>query len=190
MNVLSEIQTFISIAGLSKMQILALGVGGAFGMALILSELADPDRIIGTLRLKDFHAMRTIAMFVLTSMVGVWVLTEAGLANFSIKPAVMIPVAVGGGLMGFGFGMTGFCPGTGLACAAAGRGDAWISIAGMFLGALAFIVLWPYIVPPLSEIWNYGKTTIPVFTKTPAYYWVGGTVLVGGLILFLTRPGK
>ena len=175
---------------LSQMQILALGIGGVFGMALILAELADPDRIIGTLRLKDFHAMRTIAMFVLTSMVGVWVLSEAGMAHLSIKPAVMIPVAAGGALLGFGFGMTGFCPGTGLACAAAGRGDAWISVAGMFLGALAFILLWPFIVPQLSALWNYGKTTLPEFTGTPTWWWVGGFVGAGGLLLFVTKPRR
>jgi len=175
---------------LSQMQILALGVGGVFGMALILAELADPDRIIGTLRFRDFHAMRTIAMFVLTSIVGVWVLSEAGMAHLSIKPAVMIPVAAGGALLGFGFGMTGFCPGTGLACAAAGRGDAWISIAGMFLGALAFILLWPYIVPQLSAVYNYGKTTLPEFTNSPSWWWVGGFVALGGLILFATKPRR
>ena len=175
---------------LSEMQILALGVGGVFGMALIVAELADPDRIIGTLRLKDFHAMRTIAMFVLTSMVGVWVLSQAGLAHLSIKPAVMIPVAVGGSLLGFGFGMSGFCPGTGLACAAAGRGDAWVSAAGMFLGALAFIVLQPVIVPGMSSVWNYGKTTLPEFTGYSAHIWVAGCAGLGGLLLFLTRPRR
>ena len=175
---------------LSEMQILALGVGGVFGMALILAELADPDRIIGTLRLKDFHAMRTIAMFVLTSMVGVYVLTQAGMANLSIKPAIMIPVSVGGALLGFGFGMTGFCPGTGLACAAAGRGDAWISVIGMFFGAAAFIFISPHILPSMSSMWDYGKTTLPEFTGYAAHIWVGGCVVAGGLILFLTKPRK
>ena len=173
---------------LTEMHILALGVGGVFGAALIVAELADPDRIIGTLRLKDFHAMRTIAMFVLTSMVGVWVLSQAGLAHLAIKPAVMIPVAVGGSLLGFGFGMAGFCPGTGLACAAAGRGDAWVSVAGMFLGALAFVLLWPVVVPGMSSVWDYGKTTLPAFTGTIGHWWVVGCVGLGGLVLFLTRP--
>lgn len=175
---------------LSEMQILALGVGGVFGMALVLAELADPDRIIGTLRLKDLHAMRTIAMFVLTSMVGVYVLSQAGLANLSIKPAIMIPVSVGGCLLGLGFGMTGFCPGTGLACAASGRGDAWIAVIGMLLGGLAFIFLSPLILPSMSSTWDYGKTTLPTFTGYSAHIWVGGCVGVGGLLLFLTRPRR
>ena len=175
---------------LNEMQILALGVGGVFGMALVLAELADPDRIIGTLRLKDFHAMRTIAMFVLTSMVGVYILSQAGMANLSIKPAVMIPVAIGGALLGWGFGMTGFCPGTGLACAASGRGDAWVSVVGMLLGGLAYIYISPLILPSMSSMWDFGKATLPTFTGYSAHIWVGGCVGVGGLILFLTRPRR
>jgi len=175
---------------LSEMQILALGVGGVFGAALVLAELADPDRIIGTLRLKDFHAMRTIAMFVLTSMVGVLVLSEAGMANLSIKPAVMIPVSIGGALLGLGFGMTGFCPGTGLACAASGRLDALVSVIGMLLGALAFIFVSPKILPQMSEMWNYGETTLPKFFGYAPYIWVGGFVGLGGLVLFFTRPRR
>ena len=173
---------------LSEMQILALGVGGVFGAALMVAELADPDRIIGTLRLKDFHAMRTIAMFVLTSMVGVGVLSAAGVAHLSIKPAVMLPVGIGGALLGIGFGMTGFCPGTGLACAAAGRGDAWVSVLGMLLGGLAFILLAPVMMAPLSEMWNYGKVTLPEFTGTPVWWWLGGCAGLGGMVLYLTRP--
>jgi uncharacterized membrane protein YedE/YeeE len=173
---------------LTEMQILALGVGSAFGMALVIAELADPDRIIGTLRLKDFHAMRTIAMFVLTSIVGVYVLDQAGVANLSIKPAIMIPVSVGGCMLGFGFGMTGFCPGTGLACAASGRADAWIAVIGMLLGALAFILLSPLILPSMSSMWDYGKATLPEFTGYSVHTWVGGCVGVGGILLLLTRP--
>jgi uncharacterized protein len=173
---------------LTEMQILALGVGGAFGMALVIAELADPDRIIGTLRLKDLHAMRTIAMFVLTSIVGLYVLDQAGVANLSIKPAIMIPVSVGGCLLGLGFGMTGFCPGTGLACAASGRADAWIAVIGMLLGALAFILVSPLILPSMSSMWNYGKATLPEFTGHSVHTWVGGCVGVGGILLLLTRP--
>ena len=167
---------------MNETQILALALGGLFGAALILSELADPDRIIGALRLRDFHAMRTIGMFVVTSMAGVWVLEQAGLANLSIKPAVILPVLLGGGLLGVGFGMTGFCPGTGLACAAAGRGDAWVSVLAMSrpigepqLPALMFTIIWAASMPFPS-----GSTTLPV--KTTPGSSLMSRVLVSSLI--------
>ncbi|MFW6154017.1 MAG: YeeE/YedE thiosulfate transporter family protein [Planctomycetota bacterium] len=169
-------------------QILALALGGLFGGTLVLAELANPDRILGTLRLKDLHALRTIAMFVLTSMAGVWVLEQAGLAHLSIKPAVMLSALIGGGLLGLGFGMTGFCPGTGLACAAGGRLDALVAVATMFLGALLFILLAPWIVAPLESVWDMGKARWPEVTGIAHGWLVGGVVVIGGAILYLTRP--
>jgi hypothetical protein len=93
--------------------ILGTLVGLAFGAGLYLSDLANPDKIIGTLRLKDFHAMRVIGVFVLSAIAGVWLLDLAGLANYSVKPAAWLAVGLGGALVGAGFGMTGYCPGTG-----------------------------------------------------------------------------
>ncbi len=173
---------------MSGEQILALGLGGLFGGALVLAELANPDRILGALRLRDFHALRTIAMFVLTSMVGVWVLEQGDAATLSIKPAVMLAALVGGGLLGLGFGMTGFCPGTGLACAAGGRLDALVAVLAMFLGALLFILLAPWIVPPLESVWNLGDARWGDTLDISHAWLVGGVVLVGGLLLYLTRP--
>jgi len=171
-------------------QITGLIIGGLFGAALVLAALADPDKIIGTLRLKDFHAMRTIAVFVLVGMLGTWILEMAGLAHFSVKPAAIISVLIGGALLGIGFGLTGFCPGTGLACAASGRIDALITVLGMFLGALAFILIYPSIVAPIDNIANYGKTTLPQITNMPKALWVIPIFLLGSIILFLTRPKK
>lgn len=169
---------------------MGLIVGGLFGAGLVLAGLADPDKIIGTLRLKDFHALRTIAVFVLVGMLGTWILSLGGWAHFSVKPAVLIPNALGGLLLGVGFGLTGYCPGTGLACAAAGRFDALITVLGMFLGAGVFILLQPYVVPGLETYLNYGKTTLPEITNSLPGWWVVPIVVVGALVLYLTRPRK
>jgi uncharacterized membrane protein YedE/YeeE len=170
--------------------LLGLGIGALFGALLFLAGLADPDKIVGTLRLKDFHAMRTIAVFVLVGVLGTWLLDVAGVANFSVKPATMVTVALGGALLGVGFGLTGYCPGTGLACAAAGRIDALITVLGMFLGALVFILIYPGVVPPLEAVANYGKVALPEITHTNAAVWVVPLVVVGAGVLILTRPRK
>lgn len=171
-------------------QITGLIIGALFGAALVLAALADPDKIIGTLRLKDLHAMRTIAVFVLVGIIGTWILQMLGLAHLSVKPAAILSVLIGGALLGIGFGMTGFCPGTGLACAASGRIDAIVTVIGMFFGALVFILLYPSIVVPIEKIANYGVTTLPQITNTPQAVWVLPITIIGALILFLTRPKK
>ncbi len=168
----------------------ALIVGGLFGAALFLGGLADPDKIVGTLRLKDFHAMRTIAVFILVGMVGTWILELFGVAHFSIKPAAVVSVLAGGTLLGIGFGLTGYCPGTGLACAVAGRIDALVTVIGMFVGALVFILAYPAVAEPLDGILNYGKVTLPEFTGVSKAVYVLAFAGAGSLALFLTRGKK
>jgi uncharacterized membrane protein YedE/YeeE len=169
-------------------QISGLAIGIIFGAALVLAALADPDKIIGTLRLKDLHAMRTIIVFVLVGMFGTWILQSFGLAHLSIKPATILAVLLGGALLGIGFGMTGYCPGTGLACAASGRLDALVTVIGMFFGALVYILIHPAVAQPLEKIADYGKTTLPEITKTNAALWVLPICLVGSLTLYMIRP--
>jgi len=165
-------------------------VGALFGSGLFLAGLAEPDKIVGTLRLKDFHAMRTIAVFVLVGMLGVWILELAGAVHFSVKPTVVASLLVGGALLGIGFGMTGYCPGTGLACAAAGRLDALVTVLGMFAGALVYIWIYPSAAMPLEKIGNYGKIMLPDVTILPRWLWVIGISIVGFWILWATRSGK
>ena len=165
-------------------------IGVLFGAGLLLAGLADPDKIIGTLRLKDFHAMRTIAVFVLVGMLGTWILTLLSVAHLSIKPAAVLSVLIGGALLGTGFGLTGYCPGTGLACAAAGRIDAIVTVLGMFFGALVFILIYPAIAQPIESIANLGKVTLPEITGIPQSLWVIVIVVVGSIVLILTSRNK
>ncbi len=167
---------------------LPLAIGGLFGASLYLAGLADPDKIVGTLRFKDFHALRTIAVFILVGIAGTWVLGLTGQANMSLKPNTLVTVLLGGALLGIGFGLTGYCPGTGLACAAAGRFDALVTVLGMFAGAGAYIYVYPHVVPKLEKLADYGKQTLPQITGTRPLWWVAPIVIGGVLILWATKP--
>jgi len=165
-------------------------IGFLFGAALYLGGLAEPDKIIATLRLKDFHALRTIALFVLVGMLGTWILQKTGYANSDVKPAAVLTVFIGSALLGVGFGITGYCPGTGLACAAAGRIDALITVLGMFVGAMVYILIYPTVVVSLEQHFNYGKVTLPEITNTSSTLCVLPIVLIGALLLWVTAPRK
>lgn len=169
---------------------LGLAIGAAFGAALVLSGLADPDKIVGGLRLRDLHVLRVIAVFVLVGMAGTWLLSLGGLAHYDVKGTLLVTVLLGGAILGVGFGMTGYCPGTGLAAAASGRLDALVTVAGMLVGALVYALIHPSVVVPLEKIANFGKKTLPDVTGIPAAVWV--PVLVGGgaALLFATRPRR
>lgn len=168
--------------------VMGLFVGLMFGISLYVSGLANPDKIIGTLRLKDFHAFRVIAVFLIVGMLGVWAMDMGGLSPYSPKTAQLLVNAIGGALLGIGFGMTGYCPGTGLACAAAGRIDALITVIGMLGGAAFYIWVYPHVVPQMQAIGDYGEARLPEITNTDPTWWVLPICGVGLAALFLTRP--
>jgi len=167
--------------------IVGLIMGVIFGASLVLTGLTNPDKIIGALRLKDFYAIRTVAVFLLVGMFGTWILDFFGAANFDIKPAVILPVLIGGAFLGIGLGLTGFSPATGLASAASGRIDALITVIGMIFGAHVYILIYPSVVVPLEKILNSDSLTLPQITGSSAASWVVPIFAAGSLVLFITR---
>ena len=167
--------------------IVGLIMGVIFGASLVLTGLTNPDKIIGALRHKDFYVIRTVAVFLLVGMFGTWILDLFGAANFSIKPAVILPVLIGGAFLGIGLGLTGFSPATGLASAASGRIDALVTVIGMIFGAHVYILIYPSIVVPLERILNFDSVTLPQITGASAASWVVPIFAAGSLVLFITR---
>jgi hypothetical protein len=167
--------------------IVGLIMGVIFGASLVLTGLTNPDKIIGALRLKDFYAIRTVAVFLLVAMLGTWILDLFGTAHFDIKPAIILPVLIGGALLGIGLGLTGFGPATGLASAASGRIDALVTVIGMIFGAHVYILIYPSIVVPLERTLNYDIKTLPQITGASAAFWIVPIFAAGSLVLLLTR---
>ena len=167
--------------------IVGLIMGVIFGASLVLTGLTNPDKIIGALRLKDFYVIRTVAVFLLVGMFGTWILDLFGAANFDIKPAVILPVLIGGAFLGIGLGLTGFSPATGLASAASGRIDALITVIGMIFGAHVYILIYPSIVVPLERVLNFDSLTLPQITGASAASWVVPIFAAGSFALFITR---
>ncbi len=164
-------------------------IGAIFGASLVLTGLTDPDKIIGSLRLKDFHALRTIIVSVLVATLGVWLLSLAGAGHLDIRPAAILTLLLGGAFVGIGIGLTGFSPTTGLACAASGRIDALVTVIGMFFGAHVYILIYPAVVPPLEKVLNFGQVTLPQVTGTSQIIWIAPVFAAGLVALVLTRRG-
>ena len=173
--------------------IVSLILGIIFGSCLVLAGLAEPDRIISALRLKDTHVIRTIVVFLLVGIIGTWTIQHLGTTEMNNNPAVIVTLIIGGLLVGAGLGLTGYSPCTSLAGAASGRLDAITTILGMFFGAYLFIFIYPPLIQPLEKVYNYGRVTLPEITHVSELAWVipifaAGTI---GLILSLAiQKGK
>lgn len=127
--------------------LLALVVGAAFGFALDRVGAANPNRIIGMLNLTDLHLMKTIFTAIGVGsilMFGGQMIGLVDVGNMSVK-AAHLGVLLGGAILGAGFAVAGYCPGTGLAALATGRRDALAFVIGGLAGAGAYAAAYAWV---------------------------------------------
>ncbi|MBX2854424.1 MAG: YeeE/YedE family protein [Rhodobacteraceae bacterium] len=143
--------------------LLALAIGGAFGVALDRVGATNPNLIVGMLSLRGLHLMKTILFAIGVGsvlMFGGQMLGLVEVGHMSVKAAYS-GVFIGGLLLGAGWAATGYCPGTGLAAAASGRRDAVFFALGGLLGAAAYMLSYSWVktTGALEEIAG-GKATL------------------------------
>jgi len=125
--------------------VLALVIGALFGAVLDRIGATNPDLLGRMLNLTNLALAKTILLAIGVGSVLMFGGQMAGLVDvghMSVKTAY-IGVFVGGALLGVGWAVSGFCPGTGVAAAATGRKDALFFIAGGLLGAAAYMATYP-----------------------------------------------
>lgn len=149
--------------------ILAIAIGGAFGFVLDRVGATNPNVIINMLRLARLHLMKTILFAIGIASI----LTFTGLLAGFVDPghldvkAAYMGVFVGGLLLGLGFAIAGYCPGTGLAAMATGRYDAFVFVIGGLAGAGAYMASYAAVektglLAPIAG----GKTTLGALAGT------------------------
>lgn len=126
--------------------IFAVLLGMGFGFALESSGFSSSRKIIGTFFGYDFVVVKVFFTAAIVASLGLLYLNYLGLLDFSllyIQPTFLTSAIVGGIIMGIGFSMGGFCPGTSLCAAAVGRIDGLVFFGGMFIGVFIFSESFP-----------------------------------------------
>ena len=121
--------------------IIAIFIGIAFGFILEQAGFSSSKKLVGLFYGYDFTVLRVFFTAGVTAMLGVIILGHFGLLDLSliyINPTFLWSAIVGGLIMGLGFVVGGFCPGTSITAAAIGKIDAMIFVLGSFLGVLIF----------------------------------------------------
>jgi len=125
----------------------AVIIGLGFGFALESSGFSSSRKIIGTFFAYDFVVVKVFFTAAIVASIGLLYFSYLGLVDYStlyIQPTFLTSAITGGIIMGFGFAMGGFCPGTSLCAAAVGRIDGLVFFGGMFIGVFMFSEAFPF----------------------------------------------
>lgn len=126
--------------------VVALFIGIAFGFILEQAGFSSSKKLVGLFYGYDFTVLRVFFTAGVTAMIGVIALSHWGLLDMSlvyINPTFIWSAVVGGLIMGLGFVLGGFCPGTSVCAAAIGKIDGMIFVGGSFLGVMIFAEGYP-----------------------------------------------
>jgi len=126
--------------------IVALVIGVLFGAILEQAGFSTSKKLVGLFYGYDFTVLRVFFTAGVVAMVGVIAFDHYGLIDMSlvfINPTFLWSAIVGGLIMGLGFVIGGFCPGTSVCAAAIGKIDAMVFIGGAFIGVLIFAEGYP-----------------------------------------------
>ncbi len=126
--------------------IVALLLGIAFGFVLEQAGFSSSRKLTGLFYGTDFTVLRVFFTAGVTAMSGVLLLAQFGLLDTDliyINPTFLHSAILGGVIMGVGFVVGGFCPGTSFCGAAVGRIDGMVFVLGGLGGVFLFAEAFP-----------------------------------------------
>lgn len=93
------------------------GIGMLFGVVFVKAEIVSWVRIQEMFRLQSFHMYGVIGSAVLVGLISVWLIKKLGIKTLDGEVVVLEPKhfhkgqIIGGLMFGFGWALTGACPG-------------------------------------------------------------------------------
>lgn len=119
----------------------AFVIGLGFGYVLENAGFSSSRKLAGVFYGYDFVVLRVFFTAAVTAMTGLLLFNYLGWVDYSllyINPTFLWSAIVGGVIMGLGFILGGFCPGTSLTAAVIGKIDAMFFVGGMLIGIFIF----------------------------------------------------
>lgn len=118
--------------------------GTLFGIILVKSEVISWFRIQEMFHFQSFHMYGVIGSAVVTGMISYWLIRKLGLKTFDGKEIKFAPkrfhkgTVIGGLLFGFGWALTGACPGPLYAQIGNGASIVFVTLFSALLGTWVY----------------------------------------------------
>ncbi len=143
--------------------IAALFIGIAFGWILERAGFSSSKKLAGVFYGYDFVVIKVFFTAATTAAAGLLILNQMDVLYFEdiwMPSTYIVPGILGGVIMGLGFVMGGFCPGTSVCAAAIGKLDAWAFIGGITIGIFFYSFTFESIWEPIRNSTKIGKVKI------------------------------
>ncbi len=160
-----------------------LACGALFGFVLENAGFGSPRKLTAQFRLSDWSVFKVMFTAIVVAAAGLYALRAAGLLdadNLFVPTALTAAAAVGGALVGAGFAVGGYCPGTSVVGLFSGRMDALVFLIGLVLGTLLFASLYG---PGLESLMAAGE--VEAGDTFADAYGISDPALLGGLFVAL-----
>lgn len=120
---------------------IALLVGMGFGFVLERAGFGRADNLAAIFYGRDFRVLRVMFTAIVTGMIGLYFLDlfrVLPLYSIGILDTYLVPQLVGGLLLGAGFIIGGYCPGTSIVASVSGKIDGFLFMLGILAGSFVF----------------------------------------------------
>jgi hypothetical protein len=143
--------------------IVAFVIGIGFGFFLERAGFGSGRKLAAQFYLTDLTVFKVMFTAIVTAMIGLFWLSVLGIVDLSlvyVGNTYLLPQIVGGLILGIGFVVGGYCPGTSCVGAATGRYDAMLYLLGIIAGIVVFGEMYP-LVKEFYASTAMGKVTLP-----------------------------
>ncbi|MDX1829192.1 MAG: YeeE/YedE thiosulfate transporter family protein [Lutibacter sp.] len=165
--------------------VIAILIGIVFGYILESSGFSSSRKLAGLFYGYDFVVLKVFFTAAIVSLIGIYYMDYLGLINVGqlyIHPTYLYGAIGGGIIMGIGFVMGGFCPGTSLCAVAIGKIDAMAYGLGIMIGVLIFSEFFSFLEPYFDGAYLGHITLVDSLGVNP--YWFIFLFTVTAVILF------
>jgi len=121
--------------------VVAFVIGIGFGFFLERAGFGSAKKLTAQFYLRDLAVFKVMFTAIVTALLGIFYLSWIGVVDLSLvhfEPTYLVPQILGGLILGIGFVVGGYCPGTSVVAAATGRIDGILFLLGVTAGLFVF----------------------------------------------------
>ncbi|MCA0444978.1 MAG: YeeE/YedE family protein [Bacteroidetes bacterium] len=163
--------------------LLAFFIGIGFGFVLEQAGFSSSRRLAGVFYGYDMTVLKVFFTGAVTAMLGMLFFGLFGWMDLSliyVNPTFLTSAIFGGVIMGAGFILGGYCPGTSFCGAAIGKVDAMLFIGGLFIG----VYIWGFGFDLWKDMYVAGNMGSPKLGE-----WLGISDGVMALVIVIIAIG-